>query len=436
MVTLSIQAKTGITILVLVAPVVSALVFGSWYDQRLDVNAGQTVKIGPPMPEKMGLWEAAAKGYIFMNYSNSSAVASPIGGFLVQSSAPVPLVVSEYPMILSPNPLDFSAPPKMIAKHTTQDGALTPVVAPAFGNVTYAYGAAVTGTGVPSGIDWGKGSTYSRFPPWWCTEVHQYTRFDTNITLRGQLVPDPLADIVMSQDPALDKVDYRLITLRQQEIWDYMNNTPTLVIGKTPMYIEAEPNASKGVNVTIAVTNVGFKEASRAILAETIPPGFGYTPGSFAPAPSRFVYLYDGSVRVEWEFYMPPAELGENDNVPSKYTTRYFAYALIIPGLPSSTRYFMPGSQVDTEADSKFDSHSADVLIETVRTYTKPQSYNFPAYPWWVFVVILCVVAVVSFLIIRKYRNELEVLRAEHGYVHPRDSPVPRGKAGARPKER
>jgi hypothetical protein len=429
MVALSIQSKTALIIIALVAPVISAMLFGNWYDQAPGVEPGQTVKLRPPMPDKMGLWEAAAKSYAVVNYSDPSTVKSPIGGFLVRSTAPVPLVVSEYPMILSPNPLDFSMPPKIIVQNTTQDGALTPIVAPAFGNVTYAFGSAVTGTGLPPDANWGKGSIYSQFPPWWCTEEHQFIELDSKVYLGGQLVPDPLVNIIISTDPALDILDRNLSTHRQLKIWNYMNETPTLVVGKKPLYIEAEPNATKGVNITVAVTNVGFKETKRAILAETIPPGFGYVPGSFAPAPSKFVYLYDGSVRVEWEFYMPAAEHPVGDtktNPPSRYTTRFFAYSLVIPSLPPSTRYFVPGSQVDTEADSRFDGHSADLLIETVQVYTNPPKIDFPGYPWWVFVVILCIAATASFFIIRKYRKELDQLRAEHGRVHSRDNRLPR----------
>jgi hypothetical protein len=436
MVAFSNQAKTAIIIVVLVAPVLCALAFGLLYHENLGTEPGQTIKIGPPMPEKMGLWEAAAKGYVKINYSDPSAVTSPIGGFLVRSTAPVPMVVSEYPMILSPNPLDFSMPPKMIAQNTTQDGALTPIVSPAFGNATYAYGAAVTATGVPPGVDWGKGSSYSQYPPWWCTEIHQYTRFDTNVILGGQLVPDPLVRIIIDTDPSMDKLGYGYITQRQQEIWDYMNETPTLVVGKKPMYVEAEPNVSKGVNVTIGVTNVGFKETKRAILGETIPPGFGYVPGSFAPAPSRYVYLFDGSVRVEWEFYMPAATKGPSETAPSNYTTRYFAYTLVVPALPPATRYFIPGTEVDTDANSQFDGHSADMLIETVQTYTTPMKINFPDYPWWVFVIMTATTAVISYFIIRKYRKFPEELMATYGSVHSRDSSVPRKQGRARTKER
>jgi hypothetical protein len=325
-------------------------------------------------------------------------------------------------MILSPNPLDFSLPPRLIAKNTTQDGALTPVVAPAYGNVTYVYGAAVTAIGVPPGIDWGKGSNYSRYPPWWCSEVHQYTRFDTEVFLAGQIVPDPLVNIIISTDPEMDKMGWGFITKRQQMIWDYMNQTPTLVAGKKPMYIQVEPNISRQVNITIAVTNIGFRETKHAILAETIPPGFGYAPGSFAPAPSRFIYLYDGSVRVEWEFYMPAATPGGSDTEPSNYTTRYFAYTLVIPALPPSTRYFVPGSQVDTEGDLRFDAHSADLLIETVQTFTTPMKISFPEYPWWVFVLIIAASAAVSYFIIRKYRKLAE--ESKYGSVHSRHNTI------------
>lgn len=412
MVHISREMKTLVIVCVLVAPMVSGLIFGLFYRDEPWADPPQTYIQRPPPPEKMSLWEAAAKGLVEMNYSDPRSVKSPIGGFLVRSSAPVPIVVSEYPMILSPNPMDFSFEPKKMRMNTTQDGALTPVVVPAHGNQTYAYGAAVTGTGVPDGVTWGRGSIYSQFPPWWCTEVVQYTRFDTGAFLGGgQLVPRPLVDLIIDTDPAMDRVDSRLITLRQQRIWDHMNVTPTPVVGKRPLLIEVEPNASRGVNITLGVTNIGFKEAKRTVLAETIPPGFGYVPGSFAPAPSRSVYLYDGSVRIEWEFYMPAGEKSAREDMPSNYTTRYFSYTLVVPELPSGSRYFLPGAQVDTEGDGEFDAHSAGPLIETVRQVTIPGQIYFPEYPWWVFILMMGAGSIASFLLIRRYRNLVEALR-------------------------
>ncbi|HLF06742.1 MAG TPA: hypothetical protein VI893_06195 [Thermoplasmata archaeon] len=385
------RQRNLLEVLAMAGPLVASVILGLIIPHAHNVHDPEVIRRGPAEPEQYSIWEAFGKGLVSLNYSHPSMTAgSAIGGFRIQNLADKPVVVpnSEFPLILSPNPLEFRSPEP--GEPTTQDAILTPAYIPPLSNVSYAYGAAVSGTGVPAGINWGKGSTYSSFPPWWCAEITQFTAFDTPVYLSGHTVPKPIVTIATDPDPALDVVDAHLISLRQRKIWDFLNDTATVVVGKKPLVKDIEPKLRTAMNVTLAATNLGFTATGRAIVADVIPPGFGMVEGSFAPAPTRVVKLFDGGQRVEWDFPFPGGIRKQDaDTIPTKYFTQFFTYQLVVPELDFGARYFLPPALSDSTADGDFEARSAPTLLESVEITILPAKYDFPSYPWWLFVAMV-----------------------------------------------
>lgn len=388
-------------------PLIASVILGLIIPHAHTIHEPEIIKRGPPQPEQYLVWEAFGKGLVKLNYSDPRMTpGSAIGGFRVENLADRPVVVpnSEFPMILSPNPLEFRTPEP--TEPTTQDAILTPAYIPPFSNASYAYGAAVSGTGVPPGINWGKGSSYSSFPPWWCAEISQFTAFDTPVYLSGHTVPKPIVGIATDPDPALDVVDMQLISLRQRKIWDFLNDTATVVIGKKPLVHEVQPGQRTPMNVTLAATNLGFTATGKAIVADVVPNGFGIVDGSFAPAPSRIVKLIDGGQRIEWDFPFPAGIPKQNgaDMQPTKYFTQFFTYQMVVPELDFGARYFLPSALSDSTADGDFESRSAAPLVESVEIQYLPAKYEFPPYPWWLFVAMVAATFAIS-LVFREQRR-------------------------------
>ncbi|MEE9115319.1 MAG: hypothetical protein V3U09_00280, partial [Thermoplasmata archaeon] len=286
-------------------------------------------------PDEMLIWEAYAKGYI-------SVIMQDEGIFEVYSTADREVVVDEYVQLLSPHPLD------LVPQDTTQDGVLTPThTVPPFGSLYYNYYLA-SGQPPPP-------------PYWWCSEEHQFTALDVSVTLGGEIMPFALQKKI--SEPLKDV---------QDEIWDYQEYNPAVVIGKTPMWREIPDNQENEVDIKLAITNTGFVGAGNALVIDSILPGYSYDPNSFSLQPDSIETDLIGNTIFKWHISLDAAIWTDPTLIgPTIYDTEFISYTVITPVLDEG-RHFLPRAFVDHDDDVNNDAHSAKPLLEVYHVNDPP----------------------------------------------------------------
>ena len=299
----------------------------------------------PVSADTMSIWEAYAKNLAVIQQVEV-APFDP-SGYQVTNYGSVPIVVDEKVMLLNPHPLESGG------GTTTQDGVLTEWVIPAYSSVTYNY------------------AMYQIDPKWWCTELHQIVQAGPTIMLGGETLPFTMADMVNN---------WTFDT--QNDLWNYMDTHPTLVVGKTPLYRYLPDSSASTMDITIAVTNLGVYDsnisdgslvkATNSLVKDTIPKGYSYDLVSFNPKPDSIVNNSDGTATVTWRVTIPGADIAyKPDNKPTPYHHVLFKYKLLLPVLKAGRQY-LPRSTVDTNHDGADDAHSAKPLLDVYHVNTPP----------------------------------------------------------------
>ncbi|UCG70044.1 MAG: hypothetical protein JSV09_03240 [Thermoplasmata archaeon] len=205
--------------------------------------------------------------------------------------------------------------------------------------------------------------------PWWCTELAQLTNPYATISLSGEILPDSVVGIVEDQSPIMDLwvnmpvygIDPGYGVLRNYEIWNYLNTNPSLVIGKTPLWSQVIPQRQADITITLAVTNIGYRDCNWAMVTDVIPAGYSYHAAN--PMPAEIINP-DGSITLIWEIDLDAAVATVDHTLPNEYQTEWITYTLTTPELGSGTSVFLPSANVDFEDGVGEDAHSAQPLIE------------------------------------------------------------------------
>jgi uncharacterized repeat protein (TIGR01451 family) len=311
------------------------------YEQNTPVqnSCSENSKSSPPislaLPSTIKIWEAWAKGY--------ANISQTIGAtYTVKNNGPVNIIIDEYVMLLSPSPANPSEDLPGIDDET-QDGTLTTTytISPGYSFV-YNYG------------------DYLNPPLWWCTEDTEWTNSGVPITLGGEILPYDMIQIIQNPN-----------TLTQDNLYYYMNNNPTLVIGKRPLWKEIA-NIGDVVDITLEITNIGFDNATYVVVKDTIPSNYSYDPTSFTKTPSSITPNPDGSTTLEWKIAKIQAGVKTAPNDPTIYSTEYIGYKLITPVLDHDKRIFLPRAYVDKNNDGTNDAESEKPLLETLLVNQPP----------------------------------------------------------------
>jgi len=281
----------------------------------------------PPLPSTIRLWEAWAKGYATVVQGDTT--------YIVTNNGTSSVLIDEYIVLMSPSPSNPSEDIPGI-NDETQDGVLTPIniVSPG-SSLDFNYGLFLT-------------------PPlWWCLEDTEFILPGISITLGGEILPYDMIDI--AENPYVGT---------QYELWNYMDENSTLVIGKLPLWEEIA-NIGDEVDITLDITNIGFQDATNVVVTDTIPPGYSFDPSSFTRTPSSITSNPDGSVTIEWSISHIDAGVKTPNDEPTIYTTVYIGYKLITPELAPDLRIFLPRAYVDKNGDGVDDAESEEPLLET-----------------------------------------------------------------------
>ncbi|MFQ6021059.1 MAG: hypothetical protein ACE5J4_03560, partial [Candidatus Aenigmatarchaeota archaeon] len=256
----------------------------------------------------MLIWEAYAKGLVEIITTHDSI------GFIVINKADFPVVIDDYVMLLSPNPVNPTS-------KTTQDGMLVKYTIPAKENKTFYYASYTVFNGY-----------YNPFineTPWWCSELWQFTRANTLMVLGGQIAPIKIQEFI--EDPNKTDANNNSIpdldewygpggNTRSYNIWFYLDNYSSIVIGKTPLFKESV--IGEKLEITLWITNIGRMDANVEIIDE-IPNGFYATDFSIEP--------YKNDNKLKWNLDVE----GYDNNIdpdeiePLQYVTKKITYNLI-----------------------------------------------------------------------------------------------------------
>jgi len=306
----------------------------------------------------VSIWEAYARGWATIEQVNvtfdfgGSTFTEPIGYQVVNYGA-YPINIDEHAMLLSPHALY----PNNGAR-TTQDGTLTDSMVPVSGQVTYNYASTVIDGMLPD-------------PKWWCMEANQVVQPDVFVGLGGEILPYVLADMIDN---------YTINT--QQELWNYLEMNPTLVVGKTPMWTKAPDLKDTALDIKIAVTNMAVYNsavsngsdvaATDSYVRDVVPAGYSYDPSSFSVTPDSIVTNPDGSKTITWILTVPGSDVfGHDINDPTPYNTVFLEYRLLLPELGLG-RHYLPRATADTNHDGTDDAHSETPAMDIYHVNRAP----------------------------------------------------------------
>ncbi|MCK4456501.1 MAG: hypothetical protein KAW39_02040 [Thermoplasmata archaeon] len=303
--------------------------------------------IPQPMPDMIKIWEAYAKGWV-----NVTSEPDPLK-FKVDNTGGIKINMNEMVMLLSPHPLQSGNP------QTTQDGALTTGIVSPYSDVYYHYGENTVYPGPSVGEK-----------PWWCTEGNQVVQSGATVVLGGEIAPYAIQELTKNPTKQTNYL-----------VWGYLEENPTLVVGKTPLWKSVEDAVNHNIVITLAVTNLAVyygpgdpdsPHAVDSVIEDTIPRGYSYVPGSIVPAPVAVLDNPDGSQTIRWKVDVNAADVsGHYKEDPTPYNTVWLTYTLVTPKLLVG-RYFLPRAYADADHDGSNDSHSAKPLIEVYRVNKPP----------------------------------------------------------------
>ncbi len=299
-------------------------------------------------PSSIKLWEAHAKGFAPI------ASSSYANSYIISNTGTIDFVIDEFAVIMSPNPYE-GGPENPTGDRWAQDGALTNGSVTSGSYIEYNYGDYVVG-----------GSKSP--PPWWCTEDSEFTAPNVDISLTGEILPFDLWDYVNNPDGTQVYYDRHgrlaMISLTQANIWNYLRDNAAPVIGKTPMW-KSIPNLPTEVDISIAVTNIGFKGASNVVVKDKLPSDYQYKSGSASPSPASIIVNPDNSTDLTWNLGSMRGAIQTDDRDPTDYAHAFITYTFKTPELFPDDRIFLPRALVDKNNDGAMDAHSEEPLLET-----------------------------------------------------------------------
>ena len=333
---------------------------------------GPSTPSTPPLSSgSMLIWEAYSRGYISIRNIDVTYV-DPFGNtrtdalvYQVTSSAPEDVDISEFVMLLNPNPGDGFVPP-----FTTQDGILTHAKVPASSSFSYGYGDYVA-----RGL--------LTMPPWWCTEQLQYVLADTPVFLGGEIAPFGMEPILADVQPGVT----------EGQVWAYLRENPSPVVGKTvngAFWGQIPEIAGQRLAVIIRATNLaitdeGFglpkPDAPTARVWDVAPAGYAIEEATISPGGYTIESNADGSTSISWVADLPAAEVTGRlpDFTPTPYVSRTFSYTMTTPRLPP-TRVGLPRASVSVEDDSTAEAHSEQPLLDVFAVPEPPVAEAGPGY--------------------------------------------------------
>ena len=295
----------------------------------------------------ISIWEAWSKGFIEIEqmdiYYNGQWYNDI--AYQVRNSGSVDVRISEYVLLLSPNPRETTF------GETTQDGFLTKTTVPAGSHVDFWHGDYVVDGILPG-------------PAWWCSEQLQWTQSGVRIFLGGELLPFGMEPILNTLTTGPGGT--------QDQLWEYLRWHPSPVVGKTvdgEFWQEIPETAGELLKVEIRATNLAIKDttdaitdpdAPNAVVWDVVPNGYVLDNASISPTGYNRTILPDGSTRISWPANLPAANVtgrGTSDD-PTPYISRKFSYEMTTPDLTPG-RTVLPramvsaGSDFDPEANSE-----------------------------------------------------------------------------------
>jgi len=311
----------------------------------------------------MGIWEAYSRNLVTVTQVDVTIDfgGGPITatlGYEVASTASVGIAIDEFVVLLSPNPRELSS------GATTQDGVLLHGNVDAGGTLTYMYGDYVAQGYLPE-------------PAWWCTEAMQYVNPDISIGLGGEILPFELEALVQTREPGFGGT--------QDQLWEHLRTSPTVVVGKTvddEFWEEIPEFEGEVLTVDLRATNLAIKDttdglpdadAPAARVWDVIPAGFTLDEASVQPSGYTTAPLPDGATRISWNADLPAADVTGMDpgGVPTPYVTRSFSYQMTTPHLTPG-RLGLPRARVSDGADFIAEAHSAIPLLDVLRVPMPP----------------------------------------------------------------
>ncbi len=335
--------------------------------------AGSALPISPSSTSStMLIWEAYSRGLITISqvdvtYTIGGQTDTAALGYEVSSTSTGDVAVTEYVMLLSPNPADT-----FDADLTTQDGILSDATIPAGSSETYGYGDFVA-RGILS------------MPPWWCTEERQFVHADVPVFLGGEIAPFGMESFLGDAQGGPGGT--------QDQVWAYLREHASPVVGKTvngAFWGEIPETAGQALDVVLRATNLAISDegdslpapdAPTARVSDRIPAGYDLDTGSISPAGYSLTSNGDGSTTIFWVANLPAADVTNKppNDQPTPYVTRTFSYTMTTPHITPS-RVGLPRAAVSVGDDAMPEAVSEQPLMDVFRVPLPPVPNAGPGY--------------------------------------------------------
>lgn len=170
---------------------------------------------------------------------------------------------------------------------------------------------------------------------WWCVEHNQYTAGGASYTFNGSRAPTRIANWTnnasdVDGDGDEDHTDYSMVDglpQTQHSVWDYLDDEPVFIVGRSMNWFEV--GVGETVGVTVEVINLG-RVGGSATVSEKVPAG--WTVSTVTPAPVSHVVGGDGSTVLTWEVELGAAKEPSDNYQPTDYDEVDLTYRLTYAG--------------------------------------------------------------------------------------------------------
>lgn len=284
-----------------------------------------------PPPACIQLAEGVDRGMV-------SIVMTGGGAFQLTNHGEIPVCLDRWYTLFSP---------------TSQD---------AVGGVTTSLEIAPGEAGYLTYGDWG-----DDVEAWWCIEEDQYTAVGAEYSFNGADAPDllqsyALDDWDLDEDGREDHDEWSFkgVSGAQHNIWNYLDSSPVVVVGRATNYYEL--TTGEAVQVEIEVTNLGRLPAA-ARVQETLPVGHYASAFTIEPSSQDFD---EGTGATTYTFDVTmPAALDPQNGGSATYGEARIGYLLTYAGACTGREMgFAPSARWTDASGDAWVSAGADMVIE------------------------------------------------------------------------
>ncbi len=210
-------------------------------------------------------------------------------------------------------------------------------------------------------------SSSSDTEAWWCVEHNQYTASGADYTFNGSRAPTRIAGWTNDssdedRDGSEDHHDWSSVdglAETQHSVWDYIDDEPVFIVGRSMNWFEL--GIGQSTRVVVEVTNLG-RHSGKASISEKVPRDWAVS--EISPSPSSTIIDSDGATILTWQVELGAAVEPGDTYAPTRYQETELEYRLTYNGSCAGREVgFAPNSLWSSGGDG-FVSEGAPLIVQ------------------------------------------------------------------------